>query len=238
MFLFSKFSPALICVCVCVCVCTFSCVWFFVTPWTVARQALLSMEFSRQELWSGLPLASPRDPPNPGIKPTSLEPPALAGGFFTSWPTREVSSIPSKCRRVCLSLLTCIISCFSHPDSIKRRDQSWPHRVSLITDDHTLKVAFVDKTPSWSFSSPLSPASPRMACSSGPQQSSSGCFTTPLSLCDVMRSCASFPFSANDSFIPLTLSCLFFHHHVSLANPFVHLFPFLRIHEVTLSSPE
>ena len=41
----------------------------FVTPWTVARQAPLSVEFSRQEHWSGLPFPSPGDLPNPGIEP-------------------------------------------------------------------------------------------------------------------------------------------------------------------------
>ena len=41
------------------------------------------MEFSRQEYWSGLPLPSPEDLPNPGIKPGSLVSPALAGGFAT-----------------------------------------------------------------------------------------------------------------------------------------------------------
>ena len=41
------------------------------TPWTVAHQAPLSMEFSRQEDWSGLPFPSPGDLPNPGIKPRS-----------------------------------------------------------------------------------------------------------------------------------------------------------------------
>ena len=41
----------------------------FATPWTVARQAPLSMGFSRQEYWSGLPIPSPGDLPNPGIKP-------------------------------------------------------------------------------------------------------------------------------------------------------------------------
>ena len=39
------------------------------TPWTVARQAPLSMRFSRQEYWSGLPFPSPGDLPDPGIKP-------------------------------------------------------------------------------------------------------------------------------------------------------------------------
>ena len=51
-----------------------------VTPWTVACQAPLSMGFSRQEYWRGLPFPSPGDLPNLGIEPTS---PALAGKFFT-----------------------------------------------------------------------------------------------------------------------------------------------------------
>ena len=54
-----------------------------VAPWTVARQAPLSMGFSRKEYWSGLPLPSPRDLPDPGIEPKS---PALADGFFTTEP--------------------------------------------------------------------------------------------------------------------------------------------------------
>ena len=79
------------CVCVCVCVCTqlLSCARLFVAAWTAACQAPLSMEFPRQEYWSGLPLPSPGDLPNPGIKPTSLASPALAGGFFTTSTTCE-----------------------------------------------------------------------------------------------------------------------------------------------------
>ena len=53
----------------------------FVTPWTAARQAPLSMGFSRQEYWSGLPFPSPGDLPDPGIEPGS---PVLAGGFLTT----------------------------------------------------------------------------------------------------------------------------------------------------------
>ena len=49
--------------------CVLSCVWFFATPWTVARQAPLSMEFPRQEYWSGLPFSSPGDLPDPGTEP-------------------------------------------------------------------------------------------------------------------------------------------------------------------------
>ena len=48
-----------------------SCVQLFGTPWTVAYQVLLSMGFSRQEYWSGLPFPSPGDLPNPGIEPRS-----------------------------------------------------------------------------------------------------------------------------------------------------------------------
>ena len=61
-----------------------SCVWLFVTLWTVAHQTPLSMGFSRQEYWSGLPCPSPGHLPDPGIEPTSLTSPALAGGFFTT----------------------------------------------------------------------------------------------------------------------------------------------------------
>ena len=53
-------------------VCGCSVVSDFVTPWTVARQAPLSMGFSRQEYWSGLPFPSPGDLPDPGIKCRSL----------------------------------------------------------------------------------------------------------------------------------------------------------------------
>ena len=62
----------------------FSCAQPFASPWAVGHQAPLSMEFSRQEEWSGLPCSHPGDLPNPGIKPASLMSPALAGGIFTS----------------------------------------------------------------------------------------------------------------------------------------------------------
>ena len=50
----------------------FSCVPLFAIPWTVARQAPLSLGFSRQGYWSGLPFPPPGDLPHPGIKPASL----------------------------------------------------------------------------------------------------------------------------------------------------------------------
>ena len=68
----------------CVCVlCVFSCVRLFATPWTVAHQTSLSMEFSKQEYWSGLPFPIPGALPDPGAESTTLASPALAGGFFT-----------------------------------------------------------------------------------------------------------------------------------------------------------
>ena len=60
-----------------------SCVRLFATPWTVAHQAPLSMGFSRQGYWSGLPFPSPGDLPNPGIEPRS---PALQADSLPSEP--------------------------------------------------------------------------------------------------------------------------------------------------------
>ena len=54
----------------------------FVTPWTIPRQAPLSMGSSRQEYWSGLPCPPPGDLPNPGTEPASPTSPVLTGRFF------------------------------------------------------------------------------------------------------------------------------------------------------------
>ena len=62
----------------------FSHVQLLVTPWTVACQAPLSMGFSRQEYWKGLPCPPSGNLPNPGIESVSFRSPALAGGFFTT----------------------------------------------------------------------------------------------------------------------------------------------------------
>ena len=60
---------------------SFSHVWLFATPWTVSHQAPLSMGFSRQEYWSGLPFLSPGDLPDPGMEPMS---PAFQADPLTS----------------------------------------------------------------------------------------------------------------------------------------------------------
>ena len=67
----------------------FSRVQLFATPWTLAHQATLSMGFSRQEYWNGLPFPPPGALPDSGIKPTSFMSPALAGRFFTTSTTWE-----------------------------------------------------------------------------------------------------------------------------------------------------
>ena len=94
----------------------FSCLWFFVTPWTVASQAPLSMRLSWQEYCCGFPFPSPGDLPNPGIEPLSLASPALAGRFFTTEPPGKpvvqpqafieipAAAAAAKSRQSCLTL--------------------------------------------------------------------------------------------------------------------------------------
>ena len=67
----------------------FSCVWLFAT-----RKSPLSVGFSRQDYWSGLPSPPPGDLPNPGIEPASFKSPAWAGQFFTTSTTWEA---PLRC---------------------------------------------------------------------------------------------------------------------------------------------
>ena len=76
--------------------CTLSCfshVGLFGTPWTVARQAPLSMGFPREEYCSGLPFPSPGDLPNAGTEPESLISPDFTGGFFTTSTTWKAPAI-------------------------------------------------------------------------------------------------------------------------------------------------
>ena len=86
MLVFSKsFTASFSSVCVCSVI-----VQFFAALWTVACQVPLSMKFSRQYYWSGLPFPTPGDLPDLGIKTWSLASPTLAGRFFTTGATREV----------------------------------------------------------------------------------------------------------------------------------------------------
>ena len=78
------------------CAQSFNPVGLSATPWTVARQAPLSMEFSKQEYWSGLPFPPPGDLLNSRIKPECLASPALTGGFFIIGPPGS----PTQCSMV------------------------------------------------------------------------------------------------------------------------------------------
>ena len=93
------------------CVC---CIWLFASPWTVACQSPLSMEFSRQEFWNGLPFPSLGDLPHPGIEPVSLSSPALAGGLFTTEPPRKPLTY-SKCSKIFIMV------------TIKPKSEYFPH---------------------------------------------------------------------------------------------------------------
>ena len=83
---FFQVLPPRLLACVWCVLSSFSPVRLFATLWTVARQDPLSMRFSKQEYWGGLPFPSPGDLPDPWIEPESLVSPALAGGFITTAP--------------------------------------------------------------------------------------------------------------------------------------------------------
>ena len=76
----------------------FSHIWLFATLWTIACQAPLSVGFSSQEYWSGLPFLSPGDLPDPGIELTFLAALTLAGRFFTTSTPWESESEVSRVR--------------------------------------------------------------------------------------------------------------------------------------------
>ena len=95
-------------------------VWLFATPWTVAHQAPLSMECSRQEYWSGLPCPLLRGSPQPRNQ-TQVS--CIAGRFFTLWATREpLSEMVSK------SKILAVISVLSPPglQELASLSQVWP----------------------------------------------------------------------------------------------------------------
>ena len=85
-------------------------VWLFAAPWTVAYQAPPSVEFSRQEYWSGLPFLSPRDLPNPGIEPRSVE--------------LQADALPSESPGKPLKLI--LVPKWSESHSVMS-DSLWPH---------------------------------------------------------------------------------------------------------------
>ena len=83
-----------VCVCACVCVCVVSPVRLFVTLWTVANQASLSMGFSRQEYWNGSPFPPAEDLPDPRIKPEFPVSPALQADSLPTEPSKQFPKEP------------------------------------------------------------------------------------------------------------------------------------------------
>ena len=75
------------------------------TPWTVAYQTPLSMGFSRQESWSGVPFPPPGDLPDSGMDPTSPAPPALGRRILYHW---AIGEAPPKCLAKGYSLLNVV----------------------------------------------------------------------------------------------------------------------------------
>ena len=117
------------CVCMCVCVC--SVMSNSVTLWTVAHQASLSMEFSKQENWSGLPFSTPGYLFDLGIELDSPASPTLAGGFFTALLPEKPNMTNCICNNayyesvIDLSLLQILI----HLDFIKHYEKTKAERV-------------------------------------------------------------------------------------------------------------
>ena len=105
------------CIWLCVCVLSrFSHVWFFATLWTIPRQGPLSMGFSRQEHWSGLPFPSLGDLPFPGIKSSTFTSPALAGKLtpiFSGAAVREGIPAPDCQPEISFSMNTISCKCMA-----------------------------------------------------------------------------------------------------------------------------
>ena len=109
----------------------FSHVQFFGTPWTVARQAPLSVGFSRKEYWSGLPCPSPRDLPHPRIEPGS---PALQADSLQSEPPGtliQTIKFVAKGKKRKEKEATSVYRFKTKPRHMEAARLCWGHRVSL-----------------------------------------------------------------------------------------------------------
>ena len=103
--------------------------YLFVTPWTVAHQALLSMGFSRQEYWTGLPCSSPGDLPDPGIEPASSY-------IYLYWQAGSSPLAPSGKPQFVIQLFTIFsynLLCFCGPTRLTQNQPSRVHFWSSVT---------------------------------------------------------------------------------------------------------
>ena len=126
----------------------FSRVQLFMTLWTVAHQAPLSMGFSRQECSSGLSCPSPGDFPDPEVKPGSVMFPALADGFFTLAPPRKpllsiyIYSLPSLFKKRKRKGKLIIIS--------RRKSISYLYKIHFQVEEDTFYLSVVANLRSYS----------------------------------------------------------------------------------------
>ena len=122
----------------------FSRVRLFATLWNVTCQALLSMGFSRQEYWSGLPFPPPGDLPDLGIEPMSLISPALAGGFFTTsttWDLLEsLCSLEYFCHLICEFPGMFFFLSRRRGNNNKKKDQGREDAAELFKRINVLKI--------------------------------------------------------------------------------------------------
>ena len=113
--------------------------------WTVARQAPLSMGFSRQEYWNWLSCPPPEDLPDPGTEPVSLTSSALGGGFFTTsttWERKSESEVAQLCPTLCDPMDCSLPGSFIHGifqarvlewGAISLGESSWPRDRTLVS---------------------------------------------------------------------------------------------------------
>ena len=118
----------------------FSPIWLFAASWTVAHKAPLSMGFSRQEHWSGLPCPSPGDLPNPGLKSVSLTSPTLAGGCFTTSATQKERNSLNLMKNICKKFTANIILSSEKLKAFPLRSEArqgfpfWPLVLSIVLE--------------------------------------------------------------------------------------------------------
>ena len=115
--MFRRTAGHSLCVCVCVCVLVTQLCPTLATPWTISHQAPLSVKFSRQEYWSGLPFSSPADLPDPDIEPGSPAlqadalPSELLGKPWTPWLHGHLERVHNTCPFVPLSTVFLLFNC-------------------------------------------------------------------------------------------------------------------------------
>ena len=167
----------------------FTHVWLSATQWTVACQAHLSMGFSRQGYWSGLPCPPSGDLPDLGIETMSLMSPVLAGRFFTTSATCEALTLVS----VQFSLITQLCLTLCDPMNCKTPGLPVHHQLPEFTQTH---VHWVSDT--------IQPSHPVIPFSSCPQSlPASGSFSNESTLRMRWPKYWSFSFKVSFQFTPL-----------------------------------